>query len=58
MSWLGGGVQVERFEVGGGDMPPKPSVGQSEAPLTSPCPPYNHTRIEYWDRAGGGKNIV
>ena len=24
-------------------MPGKPSVGQSQAPLTSPCPPSNHT---------------
>ena len=29
--------------VGGGGMPPTPSVGQSQAPLTSPCPPSNHT---------------
>ena len=34
----GGGVQVGRF---GGYMPPKPSVGPSQAPLTSP--PSNHT---------------
>ena len=27
----------------GGYMPPRPSVGQSQAPLTSPCPPSNHT---------------
>ena len=48
----GGGVQVGRFGVGGEYMPPRPSVGQSQAPLTSPCPPSNHTitltRIEYW----------
>ena len=24
-------------------MPPRPSVGQAEAPLASPCPPSNHT---------------
>ena len=44
--WLGGGVQVGRFGVGGGleggQMPPRPSVGQSQAPFTSPCPPSNH----------------
>ena len=50
MGRIGGG--------GGGYMPPRPSVGQSQPPLTSPCPPSNHTRIEYWDRAGGGRNIV
>ena len=37
VSW-GGGVQVGRF---GGYMPPTPSVGQSQAPLTSP--PSDHT---------------
>ena len=36
--WLG--VQVGRF---GGYMTPRPSVGPSQAPLTSPCPPSNHT---------------
>ena len=30
--WLVGGVQVGRF---GGYMPPRPSVGPSQAPLTS-----------------------
>ena len=34
---LGGGG---RF---GGNTPPRPSIGQSQAPLTSPCPPSNHT---------------
>ena len=33
---LGGGL-VGRY------MPPRPSVGQSQAPLTSPCPPSNRT---------------
>ena len=39
--WLEGG----RVQVGqcGGHMPPRPSVGPSQAPLTSPCPPSNHT---------------
>ena len=36
----GGGVQVGQF---GGYMPPRPSVGPSQAPLTSPCPPCSHT---------------
>ena len=37
--WLGGGgLQVGRF---GGYMPPRPSVGPSQARLTSPCPPSN-----------------
>ena len=31
---LGGAIWVEW-----GHMPPRPSVGQSQAPLTSPCPP-------------------
>ena len=26
-----------------GYMPPTPRVGPSQAPLTSPCPPSNHT---------------
>ena len=47
----GGGVR-ERWLVGGGEvkvgqfggyMPPRPSVGSSQAPLTSTCPPSNHT---------------
>ena len=40
-----GGVQVGRFGLGwgGGYMPPTPGVGQSQAPLTSPCPPSTHT---------------
>ena len=50
----GGGVRVGRFR---GYMPPRPSVGPSQAPLTSPCPPSNHIKTEYWDRAGGGGNI-
>ena len=29
--------------AGGGGMPPRPSVGQAQAPLTSPCPPTHHT---------------
>ena len=29
--------------LGGGYLPPGPSVGSSQAPLTSPCPPSNHT---------------
>ena len=32
---LGGGIQVGRFGVWGG--------GGAQAPLTSPCPPSNHT---------------
>ena len=31
--------------------------GGGQAPLTSPCPPSNHIKTEYWDRAGGGGNI-
>ena len=27
----------------GGGMPPRPSVGQSQAPLASTCPSSNHT---------------
>ena len=37
---VGGGVQVGRI---GGYMPPRPSIGPSQAPFTSPCPPSNHT---------------
>ena len=33
-SWGGGGIQVGRFGVWGGG---------AQAPLTSPCPPSNHT---------------
>ena len=47
MGWGGG-------RIGG------PSVGQPEAPLTSPCPPSNHTitlvKTEDCDRAGGRGN--
>ena len=46
----GGGAESRRVGWGrvsrwqfGGHMPPRPSVGQSQAPLTSPCPPFNHT---------------
>ena len=39
---MGGGVQAGRF-FGGGYMPPRPRVRQSQDPLTSPCPPSNHT---------------
>ena len=35
-----GGLQVGQF---GGYMPARLSFGQSQAPLTSPCPPFNHT---------------
>ena len=38
--WLGGGVQVGEIW---GHMPPRPSVGPSRAPITSPGPPCNHT---------------
>ena len=42
---LGGSIWGNLAWVGGwgGYMPPRPSVGQSQAPLTSPCPPSNHT---------------
>ena len=48
---------------GGGGIPLRPRASSSQAPLTSPCPPSNHdlcttTRIKYWDRAGGGRDIV
>ena len=39
VGWLGG-VEVGQF---GGYMPPRPSVGPSQAPLTSLCTPSNHT---------------
>ena len=39
-AWGGGGGEEGRF---GGNMPPRPNVSQSQAPLTSPCPPSNHT---------------
>ena len=35
--WWWGGVQVGRFGVLGG------GGGGAQAPLTSPCPPSNHT---------------
>ena len=38
---VGGGVQVGNFGWSGGYMPPRPSVGQSQAPLTSTSPPSN-----------------
>ena len=47
----GGGPGGAIWGVGGGG-------GGAQAPLTSPCPPSHHTRIEHWDRAGGGRNIV
>ena len=31
--------------------------GGARAPLTSTCPPSNHIKAEYWDRAGGEGNI-
>ena len=55
---MGGGWEGLFFRGGGGGpggaiwggvgwvgsyMPPRPSVGQPQAPLTSPCPPSNHT---------------
>ena len=52
----GGGVQVGRF---GGYMPQCQALVNHRLPLP---PPSNHTitltRIEYWDRAGGGRIIV
>ena len=47
----GGGFYEGQLGVGGpggaifwgGSMPPRLSVVQSQAPLTSPCPPSNHT---------------
>ena len=41
VGWRGGGSRWALW--GGGYMPPRPSVGPSQAPLTSPCPPSNHT---------------
>ena len=41
ISWEG----VSRRSDLGGTCHPRPSVGQSQAPLTSPCPPSNHTII-------------
>ena len=39
----GGSRRGNLGEVGwGGYMPPRPSVGPSQAPLTSLCPPSNH----------------
>ena len=41
--WLGGGSRWGDLGWGGGNMPPRPSNAQSQAPLTSPCrPPSNH----------------
>ena len=40
---VGGGVS--RWGVFGGTCPPRPSIRQSQAPLTSPCPPSSHTII-------------
>ena len=64
---VGGGVQGAgsrgRFGVVVGGGPGGPiwgggGGGGAKAPVTSPCTPSNHTititRIEYWDRAGGG----
>ena len=44
--WGGGGSRWDDLGWaggGGGHTPPRPSVGQSQARLTSPCPPSNHT---------------
>ena len=55
----GGGVQVQRFGVvvGGPGGAIWGGGGWAQAPLTSACPPSNHIKTEYWDRAGGGGNI-
>ena len=41
----GGGSRRADLRGGGGAhaMPPRPSIGKSQAPLTSHCPPSNHT---------------
>ena len=62
--WGFGGVREGRGGGGSswGNLGWGPSVGQSQAPLTSPYPPSNHTitltRTEYWDQAGGKRNIT
>ena len=47
VGWGGGGpseaIWGGGLKWGGGGMPSRPSVGQPQAPLTSPCLPSNHT---------------